>query len=664
MSKNFTQQNVGLSVTAPVGEDVLILQTLNGEDRISGLFLYQLEMISEDPEVDMDAMVGESVTAKLAHGDNEFCFNGVCARFVQAGTNERFTTYFAELRPWLWELTLTSDSRIFQEMSAVDIIKQVFDEGGYSDYRVDATGGTATRVYTVQYQETDFNFVTRLMEDEGICYFFEHEEGKHTLVLADAPDHFQPREGVETAPVKGQDNTAKGDEIVYRMALEQQVIVGGYAMADYNFEKPSTALDANVSGEDAAKEVFEYPGGYMVKGDGDSRSKLRIEAAEAPKVLVKGQSYIRGFISGAKVEFTDHVRADLNGEYVMKWVSHQATTTRYQNTFECFPADIPFRPPRVTRRPVIHGQQSAMVTGKSGEEIYTDKYGRIKVHFYWDRESKKDENTTCWIRVAQGWAGKGWGMWFLPRIGQEVLVSFLDGDPDRPIVTGSVYNAEQTVPYSLPGDMTKSTIKSDSSKGSDGFNEIRFEDKKGEEEIYIFAEKDMNVLIDNDSTRTVMNDETVTVEMNRTTIVKQENETHTIEKGDRAFEISKGKETYKVKATRDVKVDDNETHENGADFTHKVKGNYKLSVGGNLTIEVKGKISIVSTGEFKAESKQGMDLKAAMDLKMKAGMNWKAEGGINAEVKGGVAFKAKGGAMAEVVGGGMLTLKGGIVKIN
>jgi type VI secretion system secreted protein VgrG len=665
MSKKFTQQNVGLTVVSPLGEDDLLLQTISGEDRISGLFHYQLEMLSAEPDLSMDDIVGQSVTAKMAHGDVEFCFNGICSRFVQAGTNQRFTTYYAELRPWLWELTLTTDSKIFQEKSAVDIIKAVFDDAGYSDYRVDASGGTAVREYTVQWQETDFNFVTRLMEDEGICYFFEHEEGTHTLVIADEASHFEPREGVEPAVVEAQAGSGTGDEIITRFALEQQVIVGGYAMTDYNFEKPSTKLDVTVSGEDAAKEVFEWPGGYLAKGDGDGRAKLRIEAAETPKILVKGQSYVRGYISGSKFEVTDHVREDLNAEYVMRWVSHRASTTRYQNTFEAFPADLAFRPPRVTRKPRIYGVQPAVVTGPSGEEIYTDKYGRIKVQFFWDRLGEGDDTTTCFIRVAQTWAGKGWGAWFLPRIGQEVLVTFLDGDPDRPIVTGSVYNGEMTTPYSLPGDQTKSTIKTESSKGGDGNNELRFEDKKDEEEIYIHAEKDMNVMIDNDSTREVLNDEVVTIHMNRTTIVKEEHEIHTIEKGDRTFEISKGNETYTVATgTRDVAVKDNETHDNGADFTHTVAGNYTLEVTGDLTIDVTGKIAIKTSNSWAAEASTSMDFKSGTSTKLKAGTSMDLEGGTTLGTKAGISAEHKASAMATVDGGGMLTLKAGLVQIN
>lgn len=663
MSSNYTQDNLGLTVVSPLDPD-LLLRSMHGEDRISGLFHYHLELYSQKSDLDMTAMVGESVTAKIAYPDGEYCINGIVARFVQAGTSLRFTTYYAELRPWLWMLSMSVDSQIFQEKSVTDIIKQVFDDAGFSDYKISTQGTYNPREYCVQYQESAFDFVSRLMEDEGIFYFFEHEEGKHTMVIADDPSAHKAREGATAAKVAVQENASEFDALVTHISLEQQVTVGAYAMTDYDFEKPTGDLKVSVTGEEAKREVFEYPGGYIVKGDGEGYAKVRIESHELPAKLVRGQSGVRHFLSGYKISVEEHVRSDINGDYVLSYVSHQANTTRYQNTFEGFPSDVPFRPQQLTRKPVIVGAQTAVVVGKSGEEIFTDEYGRIKVKFHWDRKGKSDETASCFIRVAHGWAGKGWGAFYLPRIGQEVIVSFLEGDPDRPIVTGSVYNAEQTVPYALPDNATKSTLKSESSKGGGGNNEFRFEDKKDEEEIYMHAQKDYNVKVENDATWEILNDETVTIKNQRKVTIEEADDLLTVSKGNQTIEVSKGNQETKVKGTRKVDVTDNEDHVNAADFTHEVKGNYTLKVTGNLKIEATGKIDIVSTGAMKIESKQAMDVKAGMDLKAKAGMNMKLEGGINLEAKGGVGFKAKGGAMAEVQGGGMLTLKGGLVKIN
>lgn len=664
MSKKFTQQNVGLKVKGPLGEDDLLLRSFHGEDHLSGLFHYQLELISELPDIDMAAVVGQPMTVLVANGDQEHALNGIVARFVQAGTNQRFTTYYAELRPWCWLLTLVTDSRIFQEKKVPEIIEAVFQEAGFSDFRNDLKGTYEKREYCVQYQETSWNFVSRLMEDEGIFYYFEHEDGKHTLVLADDGSAHKPVEGLDPVKVKPQESVTGGEEIITHLALEQQVTVGGYAMTDYNFEKPSGDLKVKVDGEEPKRQVYEYPGGYMVKGGGESRVKKRIEAFELPAKLIKGQGHVRGFRAGLKFEVTEHVRSDLNREYVLRWVSHAGNTHRYANTFEAFPSDVPFRPQPVTRKPTIVGAQTAKVVGKKGEEIFTDKYGRIKVQFHWDRLGKQDDKASCWIRVSQGWAGKGWGAFFLPRIGQEVIVTFLEGDPDRPLVTGAVYNAEQTVPYSLPGDMTKSTVKSNSSKGGGGYNEIRFEDKKDSEEIFVHAQKDMNVVIENDHTRQVLNDEFITIQKNRTTTIKEEHETLTVEKGDRKIKVAKGNETHEVKGKRTVKVTGAEQHTNDDNFTQEVAGDFVLKVKGNITIEAGGKISMKSGGAFMAKAGSSMVHQAGTSLTNKAGTSLTNKAGTTLTNEAGVSMTNKASASQTVDGGGMLTLKGGVVKIN
>ncbi len=612
----------------------------------------------------MDDIVGQSVTAKISYADGEHCINGIVSRFVQTGTNLRFTSYFLELRPWLWMLSLTRNSRIFQELSVPEILEEVFGAAGFSDFKNSLQGSYDPRIYCVQYQESDLDFVSRLMEDEGIFYYFQHEEGTHTLVLADDASIHEIREGQESVPVKTQVNTASGDEIITHVAYEQQVIVGAYAMKDYDFEQPASDLGVNVEGEEATREVYEYPGGYTVKGTGEGRVKLRIESKELPMKLLRGQSHCRGFLSGYKFEMEDHLRGDFNGEYILKWVSHRVDSDRYNNSFEAFPGDVPFRPPTLTRKPHIVGSQTARVVGKSGEEIWTDEYGRVKVHFFWDREGAEDETASCWIRVAQGWAGKGWGNFFLPRIGQEVIVSFLEGDPDRPIITGSVYNAEQTVPYALPGEQTKSTMMSHSSKEAEGFNEIRFEDKADSEEIYIHGQKDMNVTIENDHMREVLNDETITVTNNRTVTVSEGDETFTVEKGARVLTVTEGDETYEVGGKRNVKVTGEEEHVNEADFTHKVSGNYTLKVDGDITIEAGGKIKMKSGTAFETEAGTAMNHKAGTAYEAKAGTSLTNKAGTTLTIDAGIKFEVKGSAMGTVDGGGMLTLKGGMVKIN
>ncbi len=671
---NYTQ-HAGLKVSTPLGDDKLILRGLHGEDRLSGLFHYQLELLSEESDLDFSAIVGEPVTVTIASGDTEYKINGICSRFVQAGSGPRFTTYYAELRPWFWLTTMMVDSKIFQEKSVTDIIDEVLKAKGFSDFEIKCEGSYEPRVYCVQYNESVFNFLSRLMEDEGIYYFFTHEDGKHTMVIADSASAHEEREGQAPGRVKSQESTGDTEDIITSFAVEEQVTATAYAMTDYNFEQPTGDLAVNVQGDSADREIYEYPGGYAEKSPGETRVKVRLEEQEAAAKVVKGQSHCRGFLSGYKIKVEEHVREDLNGDYVLKWVSHIANFRNYTNTFEAIPADVPFRAPRMSRKPRIYGSQTAVVVGKSGEEIYTDEYGRIKVQFHWDRDGADDEKSSCWCRVSQYWAGKGFGAWFLPRIGQEVVVSFLEGDPDRPLVTGSVYNAEQTVPYALPDDMTKSTTKTQSSKEkADGYNEIRFEDLKDSEEIYMHAEKDMNIDIKNCHTRNVAGAETITIGWKdengdhqgggRTVLIKEGDETFTVEKGNRALEVTEGDETYTIGGKRTVKVSGDEDRTNEGNYDMKVSGNYTLKVDGDITIEAGGAVSVKSGTSFAVESGTDMSVKAGTSLASESGTSYEIKAGTTFSNKASVTSEIKASATMTVDGGGMLTLKGGLVQIN
>jgi type VI secretion system secreted protein VgrG len=348
----------------------------------------------------------------------------------------------------------------------------------------------------------------------------------------------------------------------------------------------------------------------------------------------------------------------------LNWVSHQGSQESYSNAFEAFATTVTYRPPRKTPRPVISGSQTAIVVGKSGEEIWTDKYGRIKVQFHWDQVGKNDENSSCWIRVDQGWAGKSWGGIFLPRIGQEVIVSFLEGDPDRPLVIGAVYNAEQTVPYALPTDQTKSTIKTNTSKGGAGFNEIRFEDKKDSEEIFVHAQKDMNIKIEHDRTKNVLHDEVNIIKNSRTSTIQEADESLTVSKGNRTVKVDTGNETHEVKGTRTVTVTGDVTYTDKANFKRTVTGNYTLKVSGNLTIDVTGSVTIKSGTALSAEAGTSLTNKAGTSLTNQAGTSLANKAGLSLDNEAGTTMNNKASAMQTVDGGGMLTLKGGMVKIN
>ncbi len=680
-----------LTVASPLGEDVLVVRDFHGEERISGLFHFSVSMVSEDAALAFDDVVGQGLTVALglADGGSRY-FHGIVTRFSQAGGYGRTAVYHAELRPWLWMLTLTADCRIWQAQTVPQILEALFGELGFTDFRNALTGTYAARDYCVQYRETAFAFVSRLMEEEGIFYFFEHAEGKHTLVLADDADAHAACPGLAAARYRQTATTAEYEDVVTRCTLERQVTTGKVALDDYSFETPATDLVVTVEGSGGTLRVYDYPGGFAQTADGERLAKLRIEACEVPAKTLRGDSFCRAFTAGYRFTLEGHERDDANAAYVLRSVSHSGSQDSYSNSFEAFPADTPFRPARVTPKPSIPGAQTAVVVGKSGEEIWTDSYGRVKVQFHWDQKGKSDENSSCWIRVAQGWAGKGWGAFFLPRVGQEVLVSFLEGDPDRPIVSGCVYNAVMTVPYALPADQTRSTLKGKSSKAGEESNELRFEDKKDSEEVYLRAAKDMTVSVKNARTTTIEEaDDTLTVAKGKRTVtVGEGDETLTVSKGKRTVTVTEGDEAHTVTAgKRDVVVGGDETHKNDAKFTHETGGTYTLKVTGDLVIEATGNITIkagqaltLKAGtELSAEagtalkSKAGTELssEAGTSLKIKAGLDLTSEGlsvktkaSTSVALEAGTTFEVKGSAMGTVDGGGMLTVKGGLVKIN
>lgn len=681
MTIGYTQANTYFSLSTPLGADNLLLRAFRGEESLSSPFHFSLDMLSESSDIDFSQVVGKSVTISITASNSATRYiNGLMTRFVQAGTSNGLTAYFGEIRPWFWMLNLASDQRIYQAKSTIDIVKALFAELGYTDYR-DATTGTYTaRDYCVQYNETAFDFVSRLLEEEGIHYFFEHADGKHTLVLADDADAHVAIANPSAVKYAKSGFDRSLDDVILSCTYEQQVIPHTYALDDFEFTTPATDLAVSVDGTDTGTlRRYDYPGGFSAKDRGEALAKLRIESHEADEKVLRGDSAVRTFLPGFTFALTDHPRSDVNATYLLRSVSHLATAEEYGNRFEAIPSTVAFRPRCVTPKPRIHGSQTAIVVGKAGEEIWTDSYGRVKVQFHWDQKGTSDENSSCWIRVAQGWAGKSWGTLFTPRIGTEAVVSFVDGDPDRPLITGTVYNATQTVPYTLPDDQTKSTIKTMSSKAGTAGNEIRFEDKKDSEELYFHAQKDMNILIENDRTTTVTNADTLTVsKANKTVTVSEGDESLTVTKGKRTLTVTAGDETYTIGGKRTVKVTGDETHTDEANFTHNVTGNYVLKVTGNITIEAGGTISIKSGTTFANEAGTAMTNKAGSDLTNQAtagltnkGATVSNEADTTLTNKGATVtndasaqLNNKSGGMQNVEAGGILTLKGSLTKIN
>ena len=696
-----TQDNQYFKVSTPLGKDKLIFRHLQGNEKLSELFEYTVEAISEINNLAFDNIVGKPVGVTLEFTNSyKRYIHGIATAFTQAKSDKtpdaetHLTVYHVTLRPWFWFLTLTKNCQIFQNMSTPEIIKAIFKELGFSDFKDSLKGTYTKREYCVQYDETAFSFVCRLMEDDGIFYFFEHSESKHTLVLADDLSVHQNVIGYNKVRFWEIYESSNPEDVIHKCFISQQTLPAKYAIDDYHFETPSTDLKTEVTGKSTSKmriyEYQSYQGGIDTTSAADKVANTRIQSFEWQKKILFGESYCIGFGAGGKFTLEKHPRKDINAEYIIYSLSISASLTEYSNSFQAIPATVQFRPIVSTPKPRIAGLQTAVVTGPKGEEIYTDKYGRIKVQFHWDQKGKKDEQTTCFIRVNQSWAGKAWGRLFLPRIGQEVLVSFVNGDPDRPLVIGSVYNAEQTVPYALPANKTKSTLKTRSSLkgGTEDFNEIFFEDKKGEELFYQHAQKDMTIMVEHDRQKTVGNDEINKIKKNRTTTIEEEHETLTVEKGNRFVYVKTGNETHEVKGKRDLKVTGNETHKNDANFTHEVTGNYKLKVMGTLTIEVTGNVSIKGSQNIKTEAMLNMKNKAGINFENEAGVTMKnkanvsIENNANVSIKstanvslenkgnvmikneGGAMMQEKGGAMGQVEGGGILIIKGGIVMIN
>jgi type VI secretion system secreted protein VgrG len=580
----YTQDNLLMRVNTPLGPDALLLRSFSAYEAISQLFNFQLDLWAENrTAVPFDQLLGQKVCVEMALPDgSKRYFNGIVCRIGAGDRGEIFTDYRVELVPQFWMLTRRSQSRIFQHQTVPDILKKVL-EGLDVAYQIQGTW--QPRNYCVQYRETDFNFACRIMEEEGICYFFKHSANGHQMVLANTPPAHPAVPGPAKIRYMKTINYKSDEDGVGAWEKVQEVRPGKYTLWDHCFELPHQHLEANkpvkdsvpvgtvthklkVGGNDKL-EVYDWPGAYAQRFDGidkgggerpadlqkiyeDNARTVAIrmqQDSESQSFAIRGASNCRHFVPGHKFTLERHYNAD--GEYVLTEVSHSANQEviyrstleavagfSYENHFKCIPAGVHYAPPRLTAKPVVHGTQTAVVVGPPGEEIYPDKYGRVKIQFHWDRQGKNDADSSCWCRVAQPWAGQNWGMISLPRIGQEVVIDFLEGDPDHPIIIGSVYNADQMPPYSLPANKTQSGVKSRSSLGGSpsNYNEIRFEDKKGSEQINVHAEKDMATTVEHDDTQHVMNNRTITVDGTHTETIKK----------DTTIKITEGKLVHDV----------------------------------------------------------------------------------------------------------------------
>ena len=607
-----SQANRVASVTTPLGGEVLLLFRMIGTEQLGQLFEYELELLSEKNNIDLTKLLGKSMTVKLNFlSGGHRPFNGLVTRISQIGMLGNLFVYRATLSPKPWLLTRSSNCRIMPtKMTVPQIVKDILGKHGFTAVELKLSGTYQPREYCVQYRETDFNFISRLMEEEGIYYFFKHSDSEHTMVLCDAMfAHANVPGSANISYFDIANKERRKEEHVYEWILSQEIQSGAYELNDFDFEAPSASLKSKsaIPGPhaEASKEVYDYPGEYTQASDGTHYVKIRMEEQRCQYEQIQARGNVRRLAVGAKFTLADFPRTDQNREYLAIAANFQIQNNGYeslgvadsieefQSAYTVMSTKYVYRPPRLARMPIVQGAQTAIVVGKSGDEITTDKYGRVKVQFHWDRDGKKDENSSCWVRVAQIWAGKNWGAMHIPRHGQEVIVDFLEGNPDCPIITGRVYNAEQMPPYELDANKTQSGIKSRSSKGgtAENFNEIRFEDKKGSEQLFIHAEKNQDIEVEKDETHWVGHDRTKTIDHDETTHVKHDrtetvgnNETISITK-NRTEDVGDN-ESISIGKNRDERVGENETLEVGKNRERKVGEDEKIDIGKNHTIEI------------------------------------------------------------------------------
>lgn len=733
---NYTQTGHPIAVQTPLGKDKLLLVGVSGTEGLSRLFNFQLDMLATNgTDVAFDKLLGQKITVELEVAPGKPAkryISGICCRIWEDERDFTFTVYRMEIVPQLWLWTRKAQSRIFQQMSVPDILKKVC-EGMDPAPAFELQGTFEKRDYCVQYRETDFNFACRLMEEEGIYYFFKHSADGHKLVVANTPQsHADLPEGAKLIYETLSGGT-RPEERVFHWHKMQELRSGKYTLWDHCFELPHKHLEASKSIQSSVQvgkvphkltaggadklELYDFPGEYAQRFDGVSggggdqagelqkifkdnqrTADLRMEEEAAATLVLQGASTCRQVVSGHKFSLERHFNAD--GSYVVTSVSHTAVHDAYRadstddfhyaNQFTCMPSALPYRPARVTPKPIVQGTQTAVVVGPPGEEIWPDKYGRVKVQFHWDRQGKNDAQSSCWVRVGTLWAGKQWGVIHIPRIGQEVIVAFEEGDPDQPVIVGSVYNYEMMPPYKLPDNKTQSGIKSRSSKEGSAinFNELRFEDKKDSEQVYFHAEKNFDRVVENNDTTKVGFDkkdkgnqtieifnnqdlkvgcsqasdgsQTIAVYKDRTETVETGNEKVTIKKGNRSVFVDTGNDLHQVKTgNRSVMVD------KGND-SHQIKmGNrtVKIDMGNDaLTIKMGNRTTKLDLGKSTTEAMQSIEMKVGqssikidqMGVTIK-GMMIKIDGQIQTEVKG---------LMTSVKGSAMTTVKGAITMIN
>ncbi len=630
-----------MTLTTAVGTD-LLFKAMDATEELGRLFEFKVEAQAEiGTTIDPVTLLGKPACVALQiPGDKTRHFHGLVCAMETGGTVGRDFLYRLFLRPWLWQLTRRTDTRVFQEMTVVEILEQVF-KPFQPNHVFEVTGAFPKYDYCVQYRESDFDFVSRLMEQEGIYYYFRHTAGEHKMVIVNAPNAHRAYPSFEAFEFREKVDGQIDLEPITQWHAHQEIQSGQVVLRDYDFTKPQTKIEgkttSTLTGASATLEVYDFPGRHAYAETAEpaeiSRySKLRMEELQARYERVHGYGSIRGLVCGHRFKLLDHPPQDPGQEYVvvsthivMHYSGYEAGADRtdLHCHFTAIPAKVTFRSACITQRPIVSGLHTAIVVGPAGEEIHTDLHGRVKVQFHWDRHGLKNDTSSCWVRVSSPWGGKGWGGLSLPRIGQEVVVDFLGGDPDKPLITGRVYNGDQTPPYKLPDNKTVSTNKSRSSKaaGADNFNELRFQDLKGSEYVWFQAEKDFHQLVKHDATLLVQG------------------------KQDRIVNL---------------------------DLTEQIDGAVKIKIGKDNVTEVLGKHSLKVNEDIMTESSASISQKSATKTDIKIGTDLGVDAGVNVHLKAGVnvvieastmiTLKAAGGSV--VIGPAGVSIVGTMVMIN
>ncbi|HEY3899541.1 MAG TPA: type VI secretion system tip protein TssI/VgrG [Chthoniobacter sp.] len=647
-----SQTNRIASLKTPEGVDALVLNRVVISEQLSQPFRIEADLLSEKKNLKFEDLIGQSVTITLyTHQDVPRYYNGIVSRFTQMGMESRFEAYRMEVVPKLWVLSRTYQSRIFQKMNVPDILKKVF-QGLDAEWLL--TNTYEPRDYCVQYRETDLNFVSRLMEQEGMHYFFKFSDGQHNMVIADNEGAHEPLlshySSISYRPYTGRPT---GDEFIYDWAQDKVLLPATYTHTDYDFTTPKNNLLTRSQQERphalGSGEWYDFPGLHQTTSLGDRRARVRSEEMLARYEMAKGKADARGLQAGFVFTLKDHPRDDQNVKHLVTSAVHTIQLDALESgdvdrgapylcSFSTIPATVSFRPQRIAPKPFVQGPQTAVVVGPPGEEIYTDQYGRVKVQFHWDRDGNFDENSSCWVRVSQVWAGKAWGAMHIPRIGQEVVVDFLEGDPDQPIVTGRVYNGESMPPYTLPDQKVVSGVKTNSTIGGGGYNELSMDDTKESEKITIHAQKDLNITVLNDETRDVTHDRTTEIGNNDTETVGV----------DQSITIGSA-QTVKIGTTQSTTI--------GAEQTIDIGAALSVTIGAEESRDIGAAREVTIGADDSLEVGGVIDMTAGADIAI--------TGGGAVEVTGGGDVAVTAGGAIEITAGGVITITaGGAVAIE